>query len=93
MINFAKGCSISHILTLPKVVARQAIINFGKVCDWQSSYGKIVNKYTKRRELTICHYIHLLICYFADWQIKRKPPTYSALADSPEGGRLQNALT
>ena len=47
------------------------VSNFGKVCDWQSSYGKIVNKYTKRRELTICHYIHLLICYFADWQIKK----------------------
>ena len=37
------------------------VSNFGKVCDWQSSYGKIVNKYTKRRELTICHYIDLLI--------------------------------
>ena len=74
MINFAKGRSTSrstsHILTLPKfqTLAKFAI---GKVCDWQSSYRKFVNKYTKRRELTICHYIHLLICYFADWQIKK----------------------
>ena len=65
------------------------VSNFGKVCDWQSSYGKIVNKYTKRRELTICHYIDLLICYFADLQIKRKPPHTLLSQTSPKGDNLQ----
>ena len=80
MINFAKGRSTSRSTT-------------GNLKLWQGSYRKFVTKYTKRWELTICHYTHLQICYLADLQIKRKPPTYSALADFPEGGRLQNAPT